>query len=342
MTPDDAAIVPAAADESVAGSAGESAGEDTAAVPAAPARATASTASTASTDLAVVAAAPPLPVVPPQPGPPALPAPYAHPGPYAPPAPDGPAPSRRVLRAAGRWTAAVAVFAVLGGAAAYAVTRPERTRIPGLATPTDGRWTFPALSLPKLPAGKPAALDGGHNPAGVHYASLRALLLPAPVASGARTTGKPGTETVDRFVTSTFTADDRHSERAELIEQGYRRLVSEAWAMPDGTRVTVRLVQFPSHGLASQYENIVQADAEFTGATSPSADNGLKTSRLPVGESRDLFAQKATKRAGGTRYGFVLAGDTVAVITQHAPASAGPKAAVTFHQTVLLQAQLLG
>jgi hypothetical protein len=238
-----------------------------------------------------------------------------------------------------RWTAAVAVFAVLGAAAAYAVTRPERTRIPGLATPSDGRWSFPALSLPKLPAGKPAALDTKHNPAGVHYADPRALLLPAPTASGARVTRRPGWEGSGDFLTL-FTAGDRTRERAELAEQGCRHIVAEAWTMPDGTRVSVHLAQFPTHGLAVQYQTGTGALAELAGAGDARPDYSMRTEKMPLGASQAIFTSGG--RAGRVRYGFVLAGDTVALIEQHAPASAGAKAAVTFHQTVLLQAQLLG
>ncbi|QNA78135.1 hypothetical protein C8250_024065 [Streptomyces sp. So13.3] len=91
---------------------------------------------------------------------------------------------RRVLRAVLRWTSAVLVFGALGGGVAYGVTQPERTRIPGLRTPDDGRWVYQPLALPKLPAGKPAALDDTLNPGGRHYADPRSLLLPAP--EGAR------------------------------------------------------------------------------------------------------------------------------------------------------------
>jgi hypothetical protein len=270
------------------------------------------------------------------------PAPYGTgtyaPEPYASEAP-APGPRRRGARGVLRWTAAVAVFAVLGGAAAYAVTRPERTRIPGLATPGDGRWTFPTLSLPKLPAGKPAALDDKRNPAGVHYADPRVLLLPAPAASGARVTRRPGWEGTGDFLTL-FTAGDRTREGAELAEQGCRHIVAEAWTMPDGTRVSVHLAQFPTHGLAVQYQAGTGAQSEPAGATGAQPDHSMRTEKMPLGASQNLY--KAGSGAVRVRYGFVLAGDTVALIVQHAPASAGAKAAVTFHQTVLLQAQMLG
>lgn len=62
---------------------------------------------------------------------------------------------RRILRGVLRWTAAVAVFAAVGSATAYGVTGMDRTDVPGLATRTDGRWTYPELTAPPLPTGSP-------------------------------------------------------------------------------------------------------------------------------------------------------------------------------------------
>ncbi|MFF4815602.1 hypothetical protein ACFY2K_13565 [Kitasatospora sp. NPDC001309] len=93
----------------------------------------------------------------------------------------------RRRKAAVRWGCAVLVFALAGTGTALAVTAPERTDIPGLATAGDGRYTFPPLALPPLPSGKAApnlkdkAKDKG---AAVHLADLRHLLLPVPKEAG--------------------------------------------------------------------------------------------------------------------------------------------------------------
>ncbi|MER7845718.1 hypothetical protein ABTZ03_17430 [Kitasatospora sp. NPDC096077] len=97
----------------------------------------------------------------------------------------------RRRKAAVRWSCAVLVFALAGTGTALAVTAPDRTDIPGLATASDGRYTFPPLALPPLPSGKAApdlkdkstdkgADQGKHS----HQADLRHLLLPAPKEAG--------------------------------------------------------------------------------------------------------------------------------------------------------------
>ncbi|MEU4115428.1 hypothetical protein AB0F71_13140 [Kitasatospora sp. NPDC028055] len=93
----------------------------------------------------------------------------------------------RRRKAAVRWGCAVLVFALAGTGTALAVTAPERTDIPGLATAGDGRYTFPPLALPPLPSGKaaPNLKDKSKDKsAAVHLADLRYLLLPAPKEAG--------------------------------------------------------------------------------------------------------------------------------------------------------------
>ncbi|MEV6684859.1 hypothetical protein AB0N28_05905 [Streptomyces sp. NPDC051130] len=64
---------------------------------------------------------------------------------------------RRKLRAALRWGATVLAFAVAGTGTAYGLTRLDRTDVPGLSTLGDGRWDYPVLVKPTLPAGAPPA-----------------------------------------------------------------------------------------------------------------------------------------------------------------------------------------
>ncbi|WP_406200942.1 hypothetical protein OH807_20615 [Kitasatospora sp. NBC_01560] len=154
-------------------------------------------------DDAAAPVAPPAapPVAPPPPvGPADAPAAPAPADPYAPPPPGAAGPSApypqpvpeplspeelaarrtRRRRAAVRWSAAVLVCALAGTGAAVAVTTPERTDIPGLATERDGRYTFPALALPPLPSGKAVPRESKSR----HAADLRYLLLPAPKEAG--------------------------------------------------------------------------------------------------------------------------------------------------------------
>ncbi|AUY50596.1 hypothetical protein [Streptomyces sp. CB01881] len=136
--------------------------------------------------------APPAAFAPPSPGAvtgqDAVGAPAADPWgvPVAPPVPEPLSPEElaarrtRRRRAAVRWSAAVLVCALAGTEAAVAVTTPDRTDIPGLATERDGRYTFPALVLPPLPSGKAVPRESKSR----HAADLRYLLLPAPKEAG--------------------------------------------------------------------------------------------------------------------------------------------------------------
>ncbi|WP_282202062.1 hypothetical protein [Kitasatospora fiedleri] len=134
-------------------------------------------------------AAPAAPATPPPP-PPAQPLdPWAPPAsdPFQPPASD-PDPARARTGSDRRrgWQvgAAVLLTLVTGAATAVLVTLPDRTDVPGLATPNDGRYAFPELTLPPLPAGASAPSDYKVR---THAADLRGLLLPLP--QGAVATG---------------------------------------------------------------------------------------------------------------------------------------------------------
>ncbi|WP_018559643.1 MULTISPECIES: hypothetical protein [unclassified Streptomyces] len=248
---------------------------------------------------------------------------------------------RRGLRAAVRWTAAVVVFAALGGAAAYAVTQPERTEIPGLETPDDGRWTYPALKLPKLPAGQPGAMNRD-NPAGRHYADLRTLLLPVP-AGAKRDTSFPdrgGWLPTADFV-EIYPEDVRKKFRAALDDNTLRHIAARAWTMPDGTRTEIYLVQFATEPYTTRVRNELIVPAAFAQAAHPQTDTTWSDddSAVPKGEMVSPYNEAAPRGATHLRAAYITAGDTLAVVHME---KAGTQPAVPFHQTVLLQAQLLG
>ncbi|SNT42245.1 hypothetical protein [Actinacidiphila glaucinigra] len=248
---------------------------------------------------------------------------------------------RRGLRAAARWTAAVVVFAVLGGAAAYAVTQPERTEIPGLETPDDGRWTYPALKLPKLPAGQPGAMDRD-NPAGRHHADLRTLLPPVP--SGAkRDTSFPdrgGWLPTADFV-EIYPEGVRKKFRALLEDNTLRHVAARAWTMPDGTRTEIYLVQFATKPYTTRVRNELIVPPAFAQAAHPGTDTAWSDddSAVPKGEMVSPYNEAAPRGATHLRAAYITAGDTLAVVHME---KRGTQSAVPFHQTVLLQAQLLG
>ncbi|MDX2704998.1 hypothetical protein PV350_19335 [Streptomyces sp. PA03-6a] len=248
---------------------------------------------------------------------------------------------RRGLRAAVRWTAAVVAFAALGGAAAYAVTQPERTEIPGLRTPDDGRWTYPALKLPKLPAGAPRPLDGDHNPPRRHYADIRTLLLPAPAGAKVDKTfpGATGWLPTRDFL-EVFREDDRKKLTGRLEQNTLRHIAARAWTMGDGTRAEVYLLQFATWGYSSDVKDALIDDGALAKAAAADYDTDWDSTSLDDSDLHlSLYDEDKPRGAEHVRYGYVQSGDVVAMVVL---SKAGTQPAVPFHQAVLLQAQLLG
>ncbi|WP_431950811.1 hypothetical protein [Actinacidiphila sp. bgisy167] len=247
---------------------------------------------------------------------------------------------RRALRAAVRWTAAVVAFAALGGAAAYAVTQPERTEIPGLRTPHDGRWTYPALKLPKLPAGAPRPQDGERNRARRHYADVRSLLLPAPAGAKVDKTfpGATGWLQTGDFV-ELYRKNDRGKLTAAFEQNALRHIAARAWTTSDGTRAEVYLLQFETFGYAA-YAKGTLTDCAL--AKAEAADYDSDWEAIPVEDSElniSVFDEDKPRGAEHVRYAYVQAGDVLAVIVLARP---GTLPAVPLHQAVVLQSQLLG
>jgi hypothetical protein len=263
----------------------------------------------------------------------------------SPPQAPRPVNERRVLRAALRWTAAVAVFAVVGTGTAYGLTRMQRTDLPGLATASDGRWDYPQLEKPPLPTGSPAPLDEDNNKAGAHYADLRKLVLPAPdgaKADGALR-GTDGWLAAKNFLAEYASKDDRAEFGQKLTDDGLRHIAARGWTTPDGTRTRIYLLQFDTAAVADDLLNRDLAGAEaptypLRGATQYATDEGF-----PAGsEVKDVtlfpYAETAPYGPEQMRLAYLTAGDTLAVIVQ---SGKGRAAAVPFRQTVTLQSELL-
>ncbi len=286
------------------------------------------------------------------------------------PAPDAPAPDAWAVQAKAdrrrRWQigAAVLLAVVTGAATAVLVTLPERTDVPGLATPNDGRYAFPELTLPPLPAGASAPSDYKVR---THAADLRGLLLPPPKGAVAATpstspaaspspTAAPsaspsGSGTASpaavpslppvpgRWVPcdrdAMLAADDASTLR--LTTDACRGAAAQGWTAADGTRTELRLLHFGTGDEAADF---------FAGALRMTASKDIASWHLDVdGKYPIAFGQVDVRlsdaQAGGMptgRIGWVQSGDVVAVVQLTNPRGVPLQA---FRQVVALQSGLL-
>ncbi|MGW7406942.1 hypothetical protein ACWGI9_25020 [Streptomyces sp. NPDC054833] len=266
--------------------------------------------------------------------------------PLVPPPVDAPRPpkDRRVLRAALRWTAAIVVFAAVGAGTAYGITRMERTDVPGLATGSDGRWDYPELVKPPLPAGRPGPAAEA-NKSGTHYADLRKLVLPAPKGAQADGTlrGTDGWLARKDFLARYSKEEDRKELGQTLTDYGLRHITARGWTTADGTHTGVYLLQFDTAEVADHvlsdgltaYEapkypvrggDTYERDLDY-----PVAAHSSDVHTAPIRETKPYGAEQV-------RMAYLSSGDTVAVIIQ---SRKGRALAVPFQQTVALQGELL-
>ncbi|MEU9730893.1 hypothetical protein [Streptomyces sp. NPDC048002] len=252
---------------------------------------------------------------------------------------------RRRLRAALRWTAAVAVFAAVGTLTAYGITRMERTDVPGLATESDGRWNYPTLAYPPMPSGSPGPL-AEDNPAGTHHADLRALVLPAPkgATEDKALRGEDGWLATKDFLAQ-FPEKTHRAEFGQfLTDYGLRHIAARGWTTEDGTETRVYLLRFATSAVVQELtpgriapaggpayrvrgDNLSEFDNEYAEAVKPLPD-----------VSRYVYAEMKPYGAQQVRQAYVTAGDVLALIVQ---SRKGKALAVPFQQTVTLQSQLL-
>ncbi|MQY16331.1 hypothetical protein SRB5_65290 [Streptomyces sp. RB5] len=237
------------------------------------------------------------------------------------------------------------VFAGTAGGAGYGLTRAERGDLPLLATETDGRWDYPELTLPKLPHGAPEPLDSDANPAAVHHADLRELLLPLPEGGKA----DPEVAVEDGWVTpkefaEVYAKDERDTVVQALTDDAVRHIAARAWVMPDGTRTRIYLLQFNTGALADHFYDQTLSDGVNGGRELAEAPATVLDESWPENtgiDGVDLYVYDEEKPYGErhARQAYVVAGDTVALILQ---AHEGGAAKVPFQQTLILQHQLLG
>ncbi|MFE9040060.1 hypothetical protein ACFYOG_04015 [Streptomyces sp. NPDC007818] len=269
-----------------------------------------------------------------------VPVPIPVPAPAPVPA-SGPTKARRVLWGVVRWTAAVLVCGGVGAGAAMGITAMERTDVPGLATEADGRWDYPELALPALPDGSPRPFTDG-NDGEVHHADLRKLLLAAPAGAKVDPKLNGGWVGLDSYL-EVLVEKDRPDVKASLTESALRHVAARGWTMPDGTTTRIHLLRFSSVAFSEAYKDEA-ARAVYRGERLPP---GVESAALDP-STRDVdvpnitpYAYQEEEPYGSeqTRWSYIQAGDTLAVITQ---TREGGVLTVPFQQTVALQAQLLG
>ena len=245
--------------------------------------------------------------------------------------------NRTWLRTALRWTTAVVVCAAVGTGTAFAVTAPRRTDIPGLRTPADGRYAFPALTLPALPSGAVGPGEGTTlDKSDLHAADLRKLLLPAPTGAKVDTSypGASGWYPTAAFAKKFTKASD---VAKDLQDDGARHVAATAWTGPDGTRTEIYLLQFRStHSTTDLYDTA----CETSPAVAPDAqvDPNFVIQDFPSGP--DFVARTGAAKNGhpAAQVTCIQNGDVAVVVVLTNPEQINP---VVADQVDTLQAELL-
>lgn len=247
-------------------------------------------------------------------------------------APAAPA-KRRWPRLVLRYASALVVAGAVGVGTGYALTLPKRTDVPFLATPSDGRYTYPAMTRPEPPAGKPAPADNANDPQ-IHYDDLRQYLVAAPVGLTPTEDGWEPVTDFDASLSGTNLPD-------HLADEGLRHVARRGWRTLDGQHTVVELLQFPDRQSAYAMQGMLDT-----------------ASQAHAGKARDVVPQLTVTSLGDYTFKTALrtfdevdgmpgqrerrvvfeSGDVVAIITTTAPAAVPD---VPTEQVVLLQAQML-
>lgn len=226
-----------------------------------------------------------------------------------------------------RWVGAVAVAAVVGAGCATLVLHPKRTDVPGLATKSDGRYTFAALKLPALPGGLTDP-DQVSNSAGAHLADIRKLLLLPPQGAVA-SSALPGTHgwvsTADAIGLFSYGLTTQ-----DFGQYGLRHTAGEEWKTPDGATTKIYLLQFADSNAAAVTDNALGS----LPAGVPSSVTAQPGKVLSAASSVSVVKSGSTT----TRYGAFFSGDTMVLVVFSGPTSIG---AVPFQQIMDLQDEML-
>ncbi|OLE20509.1 MAG: hypothetical protein AUG49_24885 [Catenulispora sp. 13_1_20CM_3_70_7] len=242
-------------------------------------------------------------------------------------------PKRRWPRLVVRYGSALVVAAAVAAGTAYGVTVPQRTDVPFLATPSDGRYDFPALARPLPPVGKPAPGDDA-NAGQVHYGDLRRYLLPAPKGAVVK---EDGWEPVTDFLS----AIQSPVMPGRFYDAGLRRIAWRGWTTPDGQHTVVELLQFPDHDAAFTSEDVLKTWAP---PKVGKREDGPPVVTVPAfGDLTQEVAMRKFDEVDGLpgqveRRAVFRDGDVVAIVTTTAPKLVGD---LPTDQVLLLQAEML-
>jgi hypothetical protein len=236
----------------------------------------------------------------------------------------------------------VLVFGGLGTGTAYGIASMDRADVPGLATESDGRWDYPRLTLPALPAGSLRPFTDG-NRHHIHHADLRELLLPAPAGAVAEDGLAGGWVSEDRYL-SEYAEDHRPGLEQALADYAVRHIAARGWTMPDGTTTRIYLLRFLSSDMAEEFAQSeigtgLTPDAALTSAPETRLDESWEWDDLVAPATLDVYDETRPYGAEHTRQAYVLAGDVLGMVVQ---SRKGTAPAVPFRQTLVLQGQLLG
>lgn len=178
----------------------------------------------------------------------------------------------------------------------------------------------------------------------VHHADLRRLLLPAPAGATADKKLDGGWVSTEQYL-SEYVKDKRSDITRTLKDSAPRHVAARGWTMPDGTSTRIYLVQFNSTAFAQGFMDSIDGGSgsgvPLVGAPETVLDEGWSGGGKVSGTSSYVYDEAKPYGEEQVRQGYLVAGDTLALVVQTRKGKEGT-ATVPFHQTLILQNQLLG
>lgn len=164
-------------------------------------------------------------------------------------------PKRRARRAVVTGAIVALAAALISGSAGYELGL-QHSRI-GAAV-----QNINAVASGSCPAGTASTAPSATSPAGT---ALLARLLPVPKADEQVTALKQGVLSLSDYMRELY--PDNSAEQARLVARCFQTAVHRTWLTPDGTTVSVWLIQFGSHAEARSYTlSVEQGDASVVPA----------------------------------------------------------------------------